>query len=324
MLWFPCCGLLAIVANNGQYPTFILVEGSTASRPTTFLYVMTQIELRRIPTAGGVTLTADVGGDPAAPAVLLLHGGGQTRHSWGRLMRELLAQGYHVINLDARGHGDSDWAPDGRYTLEALAEDLRAVIGTLARPPALVGASMGGATALYVIGNSAKPMASALVLVDIVPRLDPQGATRIRTFMRGNPEGFATLDEAAAAVAAYNPHRARPRNSSGLMKNLRRHDDGRLHWHWDPRFVSGAEGMEPPQLTEQLLEACAGVRCPTLLVRGMQSDIVSEAGVIEFRARLPAAEVFDVGGAGHMVAGDKNDDFNAGVTAFLRRHAPVR
>ena len=282
------------------------------------------MSIQRIPGAGGVTLTADVGGDPAAPAVLLLHGGGQTRHSWGRLMRELLAQGYHVINLDARGHGDSDWAPDGCYTLDALAGDLKAVIDTLPQPPALVGASMGGATSLYLVGNSPAPIASALVLVDIVPTVDPEGARRIQSFMRGAPRGFATVDEAADAVAAYNPHRPRPRDPSGLMKNLRWRADGRLHWHWDPVFIAGRKGAEPPQFADPLLKACAGVRCPTLLVRGLQSDIVSEAGVAEFRQRLPSAEVFDVRGAGHMVAGDRNDEFNGAVTAFLARHAPPR
>jgi len=283
---------------------------------------MTQTEVRQFPVGGGLKVTADVGGDPRAAAVLLLHGGGQTRHSWGRLMRELLARGYHVINLDARGHGDSDWAPDGRYTLEALGSDLRAVIATLARPPAVVGASMGGATSLYVVGTSPAPIAAALVLVDFVPRVDPEGARRIQAFMRGAPQGFATVEDAADAVAAYNPHRVRPRDTRGLMKNLRRRSDGRLHWHWDPALLAGTDEVEPPQFAEQLYQACSGVHCPTLLVRGTESDIVSETGVAEFRKRLTGAEVFDVGGAGHMVAGDRNDEFNAGVTAFLARHVP--
>src|SRR5882757_10873228 len=107
-------------------------------------------ETRRYDACGGLSVAADVGGDPSHPAVILLHGGGQTRHSWAGTMRELLAQGYHVINLDARGHGNSDWAKDGDYGLKALAADLRAVIGTLSSKPVLVGASMGGATGLYL------------------------------------------------------------------------------------------------------------------------------------------------------------------------------
>lgn len=280
-------------------------------------------EVRRYRVGGGITVAADVGGDPQAPAVILLHGGGQTRHSWGGVMGELLQQGYHVINLDARGHGDSDWSPDADYAIETLAADLVTVIATLPGRPALVGASMGGATLLYAAGNSPQPLADALILVDIVPRIDAAGAGKIIAFMQSRPEGFATLEEAAEAVAAYNPHRPRPRSSKGLMKNLRLRD-GRLHWHWDPRFMYSPRRVEPPQLVDALLRAAENVRVPTLLVRGLQSDIVTEAGIAEFRQRLPTLEVFDVAGAGHMVAGDRNDAFNQGVLDFLRQHHPLR
>lgn len=279
-------------------------------------------EVRRYRVPGGIEVEADVGGDPSSPSVILMHGGGQTRHSWGGALRELLRQGFHVINLDARGHGNSDWAPDADYSLQAMASDLRAVIATLSSSPALVGASMGGITALYAVGNGEPTLASALVLVDVVPRVDAAGGKKIGDFMRANADGFATLEEAADAVSAYNPHRPRPKDISGLMKNLRLRDDGRLHWHWDPRFVQNEKRMEPPQFAEVLLAAADRVRIPSLLVRGMQSDIVSEAGVAEFRQHLPSLEVFDVAGAGHMVAGDRNDAFNDGVIGFLQRHRP--
>ena len=269
--------------------------------------------------ANGLRLAADVGGEPSQPSVILMHGGGQTRHSWGTAMRELVAQGFHAISLDARGHGDSDWSPDGDYKLAALSADLLAVIATLPSAPALVGASMGGATALYAVGTSPTPIARALVMVDIVPRVESEGGAKIGAFMRANPEGFATLEEAADTVAAYYPHRPRPKDVSGLMKNLRKREGGRLFWHWDPRMLTPTEKPEPPQFTTQLLDACSGVHIPTLLVRGLNSDIVSESGIAEFKSRLPQLEVFDVSGAGHMVAGDKNDAFNEGVIGFLRR-----
>jgi pimeloyl-ACP methyl ester carboxylesterase len=259
-------------------------------------------------------LAADVGGDPSAPPVILLHGGGQTRHSWGALLRKLVAQGFHVINLDARGHGDSDWAADGNYSFDELAKDLEAIIATLPVPPALVGASMGGSTALQLVGESGSALASALVLVDIVPRIEPKGASRIQAFMNGNPDGFATVADAIDAVAAYNPHRPRPETSAGIMKNLRLRADGRLHWHWDPNFLK-----RPPRPSGRLSAACAHVRCPTLLIRGMRSDIVSDAGVADFLSLLPSAEVFEVRSAGHMVAGDRNDVFNRAVVDFLHR-----
>ena len=280
------------------------------------------IEARRYNVADGLSVAADVGGDPSHPVVILLHGGGQTRHSWAGAMRELLAQGYHVINSDSRGHGDSGWAKDGDYRLQSLAEDLRAVIDTLTSRPALVGASMGGMTALYLVGNTVEPIAAA-VMVDVVPG-QPRRSCRIRDFMHARPEGFASLEEAADAVAAYNPHRPRPKNASGLLKNLRCRVDGRWHWHWDPAFISRADRAEPPQFADILLQAARRVRVPTLLVRGLESDIVSSDGIAEFQQSLPMLEVFDVAGAGHMVAGDKNDAFNAGIVDFLKRHLPVK
>ncbi len=283
---------------------------------------MKTIHTRTFTGAGGLQLAADVGGDPSSPGVVLLHGGGQTRHSWSRAMSELVAQGFHVISLDARGHGDSEWSPDGDYRPDAMVSDLRAVLATLPSPPALVGASMGGATSLRTIGGSSEPVASALILVDMVARIEPEGAAKIAAFMRARPEGFASLEEAAEAVSAYNPHRPRPADPSGLMKNLRWRG-GRLFWHWDPRFVAGFDAAEPPQFAESLARAARSVHVPTLLVRGLHSDIVSDAGVADLRANLPHLEVFDVAGAGHMIAGDKNDAFNEGVTAFLRRHRPA-
>jgi pimeloyl-ACP methyl ester carboxylesterase len=277
---------------------------------------------RRYTGAKGVELVADVGGDPRAPTIILLHGGGQTRHSWGGAMRQLVLRGYHVINFDARGHGDSQWAADGDYTLEVLAKDLECVIETLESRPALVGASMGGATALLVAGAHANPVAAALVLVDIVPRIDTGGAAKIRSFMSSGGKGFGTLQEASDAVAAYNPHRPRPKSNAGLMKNLRLRIDGRLYWHWDPRVLQQVRHAEPPLFADRLNSAAEQVRIPTLLVRGLESDIVTEAAVTDFRAHLPQLEVFDVSGAGHMVAGDKNDAFNQGVFEFMQRHLP--
>lgn len=175
---------------------------------------------------------------------------------------------------------------------------------------------------MQAAGCRAAPIADALVLVDIVPRLEAQGAAKIGGFMRAHADGFATLEAAVDAVSAYNPHRPRPRDPGGLMKNLRRREDGRLYWHWDPRFVDHPRRLEPPEFAEEMLKAARQIRTPTLLVRGLQSDIVSDAGVEELRAQMRGLEVCDVAGAGHMVVGDRNDAFNHAVTDFLRRHLP--
>lgn len=283
---------------------------------------MTDFATHVFTTPDGLSLVGDVGGRAGAPAVVLLHGGGQTRHSWSGAAQRLAAAGYFVINYDARGHGDSDWSPAGDYSIEALAADLRAVRGTIAGPAALVGASMGGITAFYAVGSGVPPVGQALVLVDITLRAAPAGVDKIRRFMLAHQDGFADLDEAARAVSAYNPERPRPRDPSGLLKNLRRRDDGRLYWHWDPRLLAVKPSSEPPSRVDALLGLCRQVTVPTLLVRGEHSDIVDDAGVAELRRLVPQTEVFEVAGAGHMVAGDRNDAFIAAVASFLEREFP--
>ena len=273
--------------------------------------------------AGGVRLSGAVGGVEGAPVVVFLHGGGQTRRSWEGAARAFAARGYCVINLDARGHGDSEWAPDGCYKVEVQAADLRAVLADITAPIALVGASMGGITALHRVGSGPPPAVTALVMVDIVPRIETLGAERIKSFMRAHRDGFATLDEAAQAVAAYSSHRQRPKDNSGLMANLRQRDDGRLYWHWDPRLIDGPQSIEPPDFSDDLLALSRRITTPVMLVRGLLSDVVSEQGIAEFRAVVPHLEVWEVPQAGHMVAGDRNDAFNQGVLSFLEQHMKV-
>lgn len=270
----------------------------------------------------GLTLCADVHGDPANPAVIFLHGGGQTRHAWGHAAEDFAKSGFYAVTLDLRGHGDSGWADQGDYDIQRFIEDLLAVLDQLpAHPvrPALVGASLGGVTALLAVGNTPRPIARALVLVDIVPKVNPEGAQRIHDFMSGNPDGFATIDEAADAVAAYLPHRPRPKDVSGLKKNLRLRN-GRYYWHWDPAFIFREQDFEPLLWQEQLENAARKVSIPTLLVKGSLSELVDARSVEEFRQVLPNSEVVEVQGAGHMVAGDKNNAFEGAVLEFLRRH----
>ncbi|QSE88545.1 alpha/beta hydrolase [Rhodococcus pseudokoreensis] len=277
----------------------------------------------------GVMLAADRW-DPPTPSaggsgvdrkglVLLLHGGGQTRHSWRNTGRSLAADGWSAIALDARGHGDSQWAPDGDYGIDALVADLTSVIAGLGEKPVLVGASMGGMTSL--IGQGENPdLACGLVLVDIAPKVETSGTAEIMAFMRSGLEGFASLDDAAAAIAAYTPNRVRKPNPQGLRKNLRLRD-GRWYWHWDPEFLR--VGDEPTRQSDSIVryerarDAAAAITVPTMLVRGQQSNVVSEEGAKELLELIPTAKLIDVTGAGHMVAGDDNDVFSGGLKGFL-------
>ena len=271
----------------------------------------------------GLTIAADVYGDPEARPVVFLHGGGQTRHAWGGTARAVASAGWFAISLDHRGHGESDWHPAGDYLLDAFVRDLEAVIPTLRSKPVLVGASLGGLTAMHAEARSTEPVSRGIVLVDVTPRLEIEGVQRILAFMSARPDGFASLDDAADVIAAYLPHRPRPSDLRGLEKNLRRGDDGRYRWHWDPRLMQvwNPEHLDPStrkQVVDERLAAARRLSVPVLLVRGRMSDIVSEEGAREFLDAVPHAEYVDLA-AGHMVAGDRNDAFTAAVLGFLQR-----
>jgi pimeloyl-ACP methyl ester carboxylesterase len=272
---------------------------------------------QRFNVDGSLQLAADAWGDPERPPVVLLHGGGQTRHSWAGTAESLARGGWYAINVDLRGHGESDWAPDGNYDRLRYADDVIEVARTLHTPPVLVGASLGGVSSLLAIHRAASPIARALVLVDIATRMEPKGVERISAFMHAQPQGFASLEEAADAVAAYNPHRPRPKDLSGLKKNLRLGEDGRWRWHWDPRFMNQEHPAEPPEQWNELDDAAVELDIPTLLVRGRMSDILTEEGARVFLEQVPHAKFADISNAGHMVAGDRNDVFTGAVLAFL-------
>ena len=276
----------------------------------------------RFEGSGGVELRADAWGDPDAPAVLLLHGGGQTRHAWGGTAAALAREGHCAIALDQRGHGESAWHPDGAYRLGDFAADLRCVIARLPATPALVGASLGG-LAILLAAETPGFAPGRVVLVDVAPRLEREGTERITAFMTARRDGFESLEEAAAHIAAYTRERTREPNLDGLAKVLRRGEDGRWRWHWDPRFISD---LGPNELVDrERLLACAGsIAAPALVVRGRQSDVLSPEGAAELVAALPDAELVDVSGAGHMVAGDRNEIFTRAVAGFLRRERPPR
>lgn len=270
---------------------------------------------------GGVRIAGDSWGDPEGPLVFLQHGGGQTRHAWRNVGESLGAAGYHIVAFDARGHGDSDWAPDGVYGQDVMVRDLVLINQALGgRRPVLVGASMGGGTSLVAVGEDHID-ATALILVDIAPRIEPEGLKNIKQFMGQKPNGFDSLEEVADAIASYQPHRKRRANLAGLAKNVRLGTDGRYHWHWDPRFMTLSRNIEKRQ---ERLEACCGqLTLPTMLVRGGLSDVLSESGAQEFLRLCPHAEYVSVTDASHMVAGDRNDVFGEAVIDFLARTVPV-
>jgi len=253
----------------------------------------------------------------SGPSVLMLHGGGQNRFSWKNTGQVLADEGFHVIALDSRGHGDSDRSPDGNYTVDALCADTLAVVEQIGRPVILIGASMGGMTGILAADAAGPQKVTKLVLVDVVPRYDKDGSARIRDFMASGMNGFETLEDAADAVAAYLPYRTKPRSPEGLTKNLRLRD-GRWYWHWDPAFLTAPDDDRFVRM-QKLEQAVLNLTIPILLIRGKLSDVVSPEGVKDFLQKVPHAEFVELSDAGHTAAGDDNDAFSEAVVQFVSR-----
>ena len=265
--------------------------------------------------SNGITIVGDRRGDPSGQPVLLLHGGGQTRHAWEATANALAERGFNAVAIDLRGHGESDWSPDGVYRGEAFLADLNTVISSFERKPIVVGASLGGMLVLIYEGV-VKPGATAgIVLVDVAHDARNEGVNRIIDFMEAGASGFASLDEAADAVAAYLSHRKRPESTDGLRKNLRQHADGRWYWHWDPRMLKNMD-IKQARSSGTFITAAKNIHVPTLLVRGRESDVVDDKIANEMLALIPHARDINVADAQHMVAGDANDAFMQAIIGF--------
>ncbi|NNC72627.1 MAG: alpha/beta hydrolase [Sphingomonadaceae bacterium] len=278
---------------------------------------------RKFEAAPGGAIAYEAFGPTDGEPVIFAHGGGQTRHAWKGAGKALGTKGWRAIAYDHRGHGDSDWAPEGDYAMERFGGDLVALAEHLApdgQRPHVVGASLGGIAALVAEGALKPGSFATVTLVDIVPRMTAGGVDRITGFMRTHSaDGFASLEEAADAIAEYLPHRPRPKSLGGLRKNLRERG-GRWYWHWDPAFMTERRGRHAPEWLDRLEAATRAIACPLHLVRGRSSELVDEDAAARFRALVPDAAYTDVAGARHMVAGDRNDVFVEAVEGFLETH----
>jgi pimeloyl-ACP methyl ester carboxylesterase len=266
--------------------------------------------------AGDIVLAADAFGRGDDPCIILLPGGGQTRFAWRRSAEVFAQSGYYVLSFDLRGHGESGWATDGDYSIDAFAGDVVCIARQAPVGAVFVGASIGGIAALIAAGESPAPFARALVLIDVVPQMSEASLDRIRAFMSAGTRGFAHLEEAAALVRAYLPHRP-PRSALALRNNLRTGKGARLYWHWDPAFHAGSKQRAEAGMLRRMEAATRGIGVPALLVCGERSEVVDEQAIAHLLRLLPHAKSVRVADAGHMVAGDRNDAFGAAVLDFL-------
>ena len=247
--------------------------------------------------------------------ILFLHGGALTAHTWDLCCLALRAD-YHCLALDQRGHGDSDWAPDADYSIAAQREDIRGFAGALGLDGfVLVGMSMGAINSLaYAI--SYPETLSALVLIDAGPDLRRPGSRRIRDFVNGGAEP-ETLEAIIARALAFNPRRDPIILRRSLMHNLRRQEDGSWVWKYDRRRFQAMAGDPHGGERRRLADGLAEVRCPTLVVRGGESDVFHDEDAERLAARLPDGRWVKIPHAGHTVQGDNPMDLVAALRAFL-------
>jgi esterase len=259
----------------------------------------------------GLRLHALDWGTAGAPPLLLLHGAAQTAHSFDEVA-PALARDHHVLALDQRGHGDSEWAP--RYDRDAFAGDIAAVLDAQGwDEAALVAMSLGGLNAIAFA--AARPeRVRALVVVDVVPTVAAAGRQAIGRQLAVH--GFDSFEAAVAHARAFNPRRTVANIRQRLRHAMRRGADGRWTWKFDPA-IGDAAGRDP----ETLWWAVGRLRCPTLLVRGAESDILTAGGAERFLATVAGSALAVVAGAGHSVMGDNPAGFLAAVRPFLARHA---
>lgn len=274
-------------------------------------------ELRRFVARDGLSLAVEHFGASEHPPLVFAHGFGQSRLAWTGAAEHLAREGFHCLALDGRGHGESAWQDADAYEMERFVDDAVALTQALPRKPVWVGASMGGL--IGMMAEAAQPgLFDALVLVDVTPRWESAGVNRILEFMRAHPEGFASVEEASAAVASYLPHRAQRSDPGRLNKMLVPMANGRLRWHWDPRLLDTvADGGE--RYITGLTQAASALRLPVLLISGGRSDVVSDHTIDEFRKLVPHAEHERIDDATHMIVGDANDRFVDTISRYLRR-----
>ncbi len=252
-------------------------------------------------------------GEPGQPVIVMLHGGGQQAHSWDFVSLPL-SEHYHILALDQRGHGDSDWAADGDYSIEAHQSDIDGLVAALGLSGFhLIGHSMGGRNS-YVWASRNPGMLRSLVIVDTGPVAQPRGRNRIQNF-RELPDELDSFEEFAARVQEYTG-RSREQTLGALQYSIRRRADGKWSWKYDQLLrTPGRQG--PVWSEEQLWDAVRKIDCPTLVTRGGDSDIFAAETMRQMEQVIPNCATVTIPNAGHLVAGDNPADFLAAVQDFL-------
>jgi len=254
-------------------------------------------------------------GREGKPPIVFLHGGALTAHTWD-LCCLALRDDFHCLALDQRGHGDSDWAPDANYTISAQREDVKGFAEAVGLDRfVLVGMSMGAINGLaYAIAHP--ETLSALVLIDAGPNVRRPGSSRIRNFVNGGAEP-SSLEAIIERALEFNPRRDPVILRRSLMHNLRRQDDGNWVWKYDRRRFQEMGGDQHAAERRSLADGLAEVSCPTLVVRGSESDVFHDDDAERLATALPNGRWVKIPRAGHTVQGDNPKDLVAALREFL-------
>lgn len=261
-----------------------------------------------------MVLAGEAFGDPLDPPIFFFHGGGQTRSVWRGSARKVGAAGYYGITFDLRGHGDSGWAADGDYLLDAFGRDIERLIEQCNRPATLVGASRGGQAAL-VAGARHPERVRLIMLADVAPLMRDEGIDGIRSFFAESEAGYSSLDQAADSLSRHLD-RTRIVDRNNLARSMQQDAAGRWRWRWDPA-TGRREFLHPPSENEAVLAAAARVVSPVVLVRAERSHLLTDEGVAKFKQLAPQLQVVTAFGVGHMFTADRNDIFAAELLETL-------
>ena len=254
-------------------------------------------------------------GDAARPTVLMLHGALQQAHSWD-FVSLALSDDYHILALDQRGHGDSDWAPEGDYSIEAYQGDIDGFVEATGLDSfVLIGHSMGGRNA-YIWASRHPKALKGLVIVDTGPKIQRRGQERIRRF-RELPDELDSFEEFAQRVQEYTG-RSREQTLGALKYSIRQRSDGKWTWKYDKLMRVSGRG-DPAWTSEQLWECVGRIDCPTLVVRGSRSDLFLEETMNRMQQAIPDCVTVTIPRAGHLVQGDNPADFVVAVRDLLGR-----
>ncbi len=258
-------------------------------------------------------------GDESLPPVLFLHGGNQSAHTWD-VVCLAVSQRYHCVALDQRGHGDSEWSYELDYRPPAHALDIERLADHLGWGRfVIVGMSMGCMNALQFAGTRPAQL-SGFVAVDAGPYIEIEGGQQIIDFVEGN-RSHATLDGFVKAAMRFNVRRAPELLRHSLRHTVREMADGTFQWRADRRQSVKVE--EIVDALEAMRALLPRITCPALVVRGAESRVFSQEGMLRFARELPNGAHVTIPNAGHTVQGDNPKALIDALDNFLASLQPV-